>query len=148
MTDWATAADVKTITGVTVTADDVTRAQFIVELFAGTTTATSDNGLLSTWNLRMLKWAVAFQAAWMKSKPDIYTNVDMDGVSQDGVSGTYGNENANLLAPLALRCLRRLSWWNRPLTARRRTPGMGMQYQLGDRDSVGYDDNAPDWVPT
>jgi hypothetical protein len=150
VTAWATVDDVKNLTRIVVTADDIEPAQAIIELFAGTTTEASDRGLLSSLNLRMLRWAVAYQAAWMSQHPDVFTNVDVTQVSQDGVSATLGHENANLVAPLAQRCLRRLSWWNRPLTARRRSGATGEDWQLkrGNRDSVGYDDTAPDWVPT
>jgi hypothetical protein len=149
VTSWASVADVKQITGVTVVEDDIGPAQILIELFANVTTHASDQGLISSRNLRLLKWATAFQVAWMGAHPDVYTNVDVDNVSQDGVSATLGNENANLIAPLALRCLRRLSWWNRPMRVRPPRPVVeDMRYMRGDRDSVGYDDNAPDWEPT
>lgn len=146
MSDWATPADVLALTRVTVTDEDIPPAQALISLFGNVTDDAWD--LLSSRNRRLLNWATCYQAAWATQHPDVFTNVDVDSVSQDGVSATPGNENAFLLAPLALRCLRRLSWWNRPLRAQPpRSADEDMQYKTGSRDSVGYDDNAPDWQP-
>ena len=150
MTDWATVEDVKSLTKIVVVPDDIEPAQAIIELMAGTTTNASDRHLISTYNLRMLKWAVAYQAAWMSQHPDVFTNVDVSQVSEGrfGVSGTPGNENAFLVAPLALRCLRRLSWWNRPMRALHSDGLAPWESRRGNRDSVGYDEDAPDWTAT
>jgi hypothetical protein len=150
VTAWATPVDVKAVTGVTVVEDAIGPAQILIELFANTTEeATDRHGLISSRNMRLLKWAVCYQVAWMGAHPDVYTNVDVEHISQDRVAATMGHENAGILAPLALRCLRRLSWWNRPLRVRPPRPAVeDMQYNRGDRDSVGYDDEAPDWEPT
>ncbi len=145
MSDWATPADVLNLTRVTVTDDAIPSAQALISLFANVTDDVWDQ--LSSHNQRMLTWATAYQTGWMSAHPDVFTNVDVDNVSQDGVSATLGNENASLLAPLALRCLRRLSWWNRPLAARPRVTAEDMAYKKSSRDSVGYDDDAPDWQP-
>ena len=143
MTNWATATDVDTYTGITATDAEVLRAQALIELFSGTTTDASDDGLISTRNLRHLKMAVAYQAAWMTMHPDVFTNVDLNNISQDGVSATMQHDNAALLAPLALRCLRRLSWWNAPHRAHKRFPA---SVNTGNRDSAVGDDNIP-WAP-
>ena len=119
MTDaWATVDDVDDFTGVTVTEAVLLRAQDIVELFSGTTYLATEN--ISATNLRYLSRAVAYQAGWMSEHPDLYTHMDADSISQDGASMTPGNENASLLAPLATRYLRRLSWKTRPWQIRRR----------------------------
>lgn len=144
MTDWATPADVLTYTGVTVTDDEVIRAQFIVELFAGTTTDASDRGLITSRNLRLLRQAVAFQSAWMTEHPDVFTSVDVTTFSQDGVSATQAHANAHLLAPLAKRCIDRLTWILAPWKARK--PNAAVLAETGNRDTVAYDDNKP-WVP-
>lgn len=145
MTDWATAADVLTYTGITVTDAEVLRAQAIVELFAGTTTEASDRGMISTGNLRKLRRAVAYQAGWATEHPDVFTNVDVTGWSQDGASGTQAHVNAALLAPLAKRYIDRLTWQLAPLKARK--PWAATTSDTGNRDSVAYDDNRDDWRP-
>ncbi|WP_213451589.1 hypothetical protein [Rhizomonospora bruguierae] len=139
MTEWATPSDVLSIAKATVTEDDVTSARFIVELFAHTTTEASDAGNISSGNLRLLRMAVAYQAAWMQAHPDVLTNVDVDSFSQDGQSAVHAHANAALLAPLAKRCIDRLSWRRESIrTTTRRRPG--------DRDSAAADDNQP-WRP-
>lgn len=143
MTDWATIADVDTYTGVTVDAGQVTRAQAIIELFAGTTTDATDAGLVASRNLRLLTMAVSYQAAWMTEHPDVFTNLDTTSFSQDGVSGTQANANAHLLAPLAKRSLDRLTWNLEPLRSYR--PSRAYT-DRGNRNSAVHDDNVP-WVP-
>lgn len=140
---WADEADVLLFTGETVDEADLIRAQDIVELFCGTTLLATDN--IAGTNLRYLNRAVAYQAAWMSLKPDLYTHTDVENFSQDGASHTPASVNANLLAPLARRWLRRLSWANKPLRIRRRYN----QYDYnnrGPRDSAVSDDNRV-WTP-
>lgn len=139
---WADPDDVLLLTEETVTDSDCVRAQDIVEIFCGTTyLATS----ISQTNLRLLNRAVAYQAAWMTQRPDLYTHMDVDNVSQDGASLSPATVNAQLLAPLAARCIRRLSWLNRPLRVRR-----GYRHSeyddRGPRDSAVADDNRI-WTP-
>jgi hypothetical protein len=139
---WATAADVTTYTGETsVTDDELVRAQDIIELFSG---ITFDAVVDSPRNLRCLNRAVAYQTAWMRYHPDLYLNVDVDSISQDGHSHTPAHENAALVAPLATRWLRRLTWIQRPLRVRKRygTDDFGD----GNLDSAVADDNRA-WTP-
>ncbi len=117
---WATVAETFTYTGITVTEAEVAQAQFIVELFSDTTEDASDEGLISTKNLRFLKMAVAYQAAWITEHPDLFTHVDVSTMLQDGLQFTRGHENAMLLAPFARRAINRLSWKrNRNIKVRR-----------------------------
>jgi hypothetical protein len=140
---WADIDDVDTFTGVTVTEDDIIRAQDIIEIFTGTTWLATDQ--ISERNLRLLNRAVAYQTAWMISRPDLYTHFDVDTVSQDGASFTPATVNAQLLAPLAARCLRRLTWAWKPLRVRR---GYNQPDYLtqGARDSAVADDSQV-WTP-
>lgn len=143
MTDWATVADVLTYTGVTVEQDEVTRAQALIEIFTNTTTESSDAGLVSSRNLRLLKQAVSYQAAWMTEHPDVFTNLDTTSFSQDGMSASQAHANAHILAPLAKRCLDRLSWNLEPLRAYR----PAQEYtDTGNRNSAVHDDSLP-WTP-
>lgn len=140
---WATVDDVDLFTDETVDEKTVFRAQQIIEMFAGTTYAATGN--LSQTNLRHLRAAVAYQAAWMPSRPDLFTHMDIDTASGDGASFTPATVNAQLLAPFAARALNRLTWKNKPLRVRRRYN----QYDYDDRgprDSAVADDNKP-WTP-
>ena len=141
---WATAEDVYTITGREASPEALAVAQVFIEIFAGTTETSSDDGLISTTNLRMLKNAVAFQAVWLDSHPDVLDAMDVEGVSQDGLSAQYANANAHLLAPMATRCLNRLSWRKEIRT--RRSRALRLASSRGNRDSAVRDDQYA-WLP-
>lgn len=139
---WATDEDVVAITGREATQESLAAAQVIVEIFSGTTELASDDELIASRNLRHLKTAVAFQAVWLDAHPDVLEAMDVEGVSQDGLNATYANANAHLLAPLANRCIARLSWRRQIQTGLRRNAGS----DRGDRDSAVRDDQFA-WTP-
>jgi hypothetical protein len=142
---WADADDVNTYTGVSDVSDgEILRAQALVELFAGTTYDTPEDNI-SSRNRRYLRMAVAYQTVWMQERPDLFTHIDLDSYSQDGASGQYAHANANLLAPLAHRCINRLSWRNNPLRVRR-GDGDTEYDDAGPRDSAVHDDSRV-WTP-
>src|SRR6266403_2981739 len=149
--DWATTADVLNITGKTVTAAQLQQAQFIVMLFsdispdASFETTGVATGLISPKNLRSLKFAVAYQAAWMPEHPDVFSNIDTTNVSEDGLSFTQAHENAAILAPLARRSIKRLTWMrpNRSIRIGKKLDP-AFPYIYGSRDSATADDSR-DW---
>lgn len=145
---WATTSDVTTYTGLTATAAQVEQAQAIVEIFADTTEDASDAGNISPKNLRMLKLAVAYQAAWITQHPDAFTNIDLTQVQQDGVVATMQHNNALVLAPMAKRCIDRLSWRRtRSLRIGRMAgAGSGIPRRMNLTNAV-LDDNDPRWRP-
>lgn len=144
---WASTTDVATYTGVTVTAAQVEQAQAVVELFADTTTDASDAGNISAKNLRLLKLAVAYQAAWITQHPDAFTNIDVNSFNQDQVSGTLTHANALILAPLAKRCIDRLSWKRvRPLRIGPRSQAGHIPRTMNLTSAV-MDDDDPRWQP-
>jgi len=151
--DWATTADVLNITGKTVTAAQLQQAQFIVMLFsdispdASFETTGVATGLISPKNLRYLKFAVAYQAAWMPEHPDVFSNIDTTNVSEDGLSFTQAHENAAILAPLARRSIKRLTWMrpNRSIRIGKKLDP-AFPYIYGSRDSATADDSR-DWSP-
>ncbi|MEV0220891.1 hypothetical protein [Streptomyces sp. NPDC050704] len=145
---WATTSNVTTYTGVTVTAAQVEQAQAIVEIFADTTEDASDAGNISSKNLRLLKLAVAYQAAWITQHPDAFTNIDITQVQQDGVVATMQHNNALVLAPMAKRCIDRLSWRRtRSLRIGRMAgSGSGIPRRMNLTNAV-LDDNDPRWRP-
>ena len=142
---WATTGDVVAYTGVTAAAAQVGQAQAVVEMFADTTIDASDAGNISPKNLRLLKMATAYQAAWITQHPDAFTNVDLTNYNQDQVSGTLAHANALILAPLAKRCIDRLSWKRiRPLRIGARG-GFGQIPRTMNTTSAVMDDNDPRW---
>lgn len=139
---WATEEDVQGYTGRTASPESLALAQSMVEDFSGTTVLASTNELISTRNLRLLSKAVAYQAVWLDSHPDVLDGMDVNGISQDGLSASYQHANAALLAPMAKRCIDRLSWKLRPLKARK-SPRYD---ESGNRDSAIADDQHT-WTP-
>lgn len=145
---WATTSDVATYTGLTVTAAQVEQAQAVIELFADTTEDASTAGNISPKNLRLLKLAVAYQAAWITQHPDAFTNLDTTQIQQDGVVASFTHHNATVLAPLAKRSIDRLSWRrNRSLRIGPMRGGTAGAPRRMNLTSATADDNDPRWKP-
>jgi hypothetical protein len=142
---WATADQVYDFTGRETTPENLALAQTMIEIFSGTTTIASDDELISPKNLRLLSQAVAFQAVWLDDHPDAVSAMDVEGVSQDGLNAQYATANAHLLAPMASRCLNRLSW-NREIRVGRGRWSRRRVADHGNRDSAVRDD-AYEWSP-
>lgn len=141
---WATVLDVNTYTNSTVSQEDIEQAQAIIELFSGTT---EDADIVGTKNLRLLRMAVAYQAAWLTAHPDAFTNIDITSMQQDGVNFTNAHDNAGILAPLAKRCLDRLSWRRAPRSVRIMSDSdAGPDVDYVNSDSSAIDDNRR-WSP-
>lgn len=141
---WASTSDVIAYTGINATAMQVDQAQGVVEMFAD---VTEDSITLAPTNLRLLKQAVAYQAAWITQHPDWATSMDTTNVSQDQVSATFLHANAGILAPLAKRCIDRLSWKrNRGLRIRRRLDA-GQIPRTMNVINAAADDSDPRWRP-
>jgi hypothetical protein len=103
---WASVSDVTEITGATVDAETLAQAQGVIELLVG---RTADATWIPARDLRWLRRAVAYQAAWMPSQPDLFTRTEVASSSQDGASQVY-RPDSHLLAPLARRALKKLTW--------------------------------------
>lgn len=108
MASWATPSETLAYTRISVSQDNLDAAQFMIELFADVTYGQTAN--ISTKNLRLLKMAVAYQAAWMTEHPDLFTHTDIQSINQDGIFYVHQHENSYLLAPMARRAIKRLSW--------------------------------------
>lgn len=118
---WASVAEVAAITGMTASgsanAADVALASGIIDIYANITEGAS--AAISARDLGWLKSATAWQAVWAKQQPGLVTDrsvvasIMADGVREDfagfSVGGT-GGEWKVVLAPLAARALKNLSW--------------------------------------
>ncbi len=145
---WATTAETLSYTGMTVSDDTLDSAQAMSELFSDVTETSSDAGLISPKNLRLLKLAVAYQAAWMTSQPDLFTRSDVGLMTQDGISFTSPHANSSVLAPMAKRAIDRLSWRrNRNQRIRPMRPnnvGTG-DWSDPTNDDASLEDNTLGW---
>ena len=108
-TPWATIADVDEVTGKTVTAKERGIAVRSLEPLIGVIEAV-DRPDISDRDRYWLKLATCYQAAFVLDNPDLFSRADVTSASQDGESANFRNVDAHLLAPLARKCIRRLSW--------------------------------------
>lgn len=146
MTAWATPTEVLTYTGISVSQENVDASQLMIELFADV--VYGQTAQLSTKNTRLLKMAVAYQAAWMTDHPDLFTHTDISSINQDGIFYVHKHENSYLLAPMARRALARLSWKrNRNIKIRpstRRLIGKSFIGSNSDMEMIdSYNANTP-----
>lgn len=107
---WATTEDVERITGVVVSSAVVSQAQAAIEVHSGRTYAARDR--TGTRDQGWLKYAVAYQAAWLPSQPDYAQRMDLTGVTGPGAAtGTVPLTSTGMvLAPMARWALKRVSW--------------------------------------
>ncbi len=114
MATWASISETLAYTRISVSQDNLDASQAMIELFADVvynqTIDASGNPLIGAKNLRLLKMATAYQAAWMTEHPDLFTHTDIQSINQDGIFYVHQHENSYLLAPMARRALARLSW--------------------------------------
>lgn len=108
-TPWATIADVDEVTGKTVTEKERGIAVRSLEPLIGVIEAV-DRPDISDRDRYWLKLATCYQAAFVLDNPDLFSRADVTSASQDGESANFRNVDAHLLAPLARKCIRRLSW--------------------------------------
>lgn len=138
---WASAQDVINATGVSVTEQQLAQAQSDIEIFSGR--IYPDSPRMRARDLYWLGRAVARQAAWIAGQFGLETRLDATQTQQDGVSSTLTGDGL-VLAPMAGRALRRVSWM-RSRTVHSRAPieGFGL---VGNVLSEANDDLEP-WAP-
>jgi hypothetical protein len=103
---WADVEYTGNITGVVVTESHIAQAQGHIELFSGVT----EDYVIKARDVRHLRMAVAYQAAFVKGQIDLHNRTDVSQVTQDEMSLQYANAEAPVLAPLARVAIKRLSW--------------------------------------
>lgn len=147
---WATPAEALSITGETLTQPQLDVASNLIAVFVGVVDSARDN--LSARNLRLLKSAESYQAAWMAAQIDLMGRSDATLVSQDGLQYSKGDQDMHILGPLAKASLIRLSWMRtRSLDALTPAQALALRnkvtaetYGLSDEQD---DDNTGEWVP-
>lgn len=111
METWCTVAEAAAITNETLTTGDLVLANQILEIYVGVTPAARDLiAAKSARNIRLLKQAEAFQAAWIKDKPAVLQRSDVDQVIQDSLQFTKSDQDSHVLAPLAKAAIQRISF--------------------------------------
>jgi hypothetical protein len=139
---WASAQDVIDSTGVSVTDQQLLQAQSDIEIF--TNRIFTDTERIRTRDLYWLGRAVARQAAWLAGQFGLETRLDATQTQQDQVSTTLTGDGL-VLAPMAARALRRVSWM-RSRTVHIRSAVEGAGPIVGDALSDGSDEHLV-WAP-
>ncbi|MFI5687897.1 hypothetical protein [Streptomyces sp. NPDC051636] len=139
---WATAQDVIDCTGVSVTDQQLAQAQAAIEVF--TNRIYADTARVRTRDLYWLGRAVAYQAAWLAGQFGLETRMDATQIQQDQVSTTLQGDGL-VLAPMAARALRKVSWM-RSRTVHVRSAVEGSGPRLGDPLTDAADDSLV-WAP-
>lgn len=142
-TPWATIAQIKSVTGYEPTTDARDQAVATLETLTGLIESI-DRPDISDRDRHYLKLMLAYQAAFMRDNPDLFSRADVTSASQDGESAAFRNVDSHLLAPLARKAMRRLSW----RSIRALIPGGGVPTASPGRDvnSESFDDALP-WSP-
>ena len=104
---WATPQQVIDTTGVSVTGQQLAQAQSDIEIF--TNRIWADTERIRPRDLHWLGQAVARQAAWLAGQFGLETRLDATQIQQDQVSTSLQGDGL-VLAPMAARALRRVSW--------------------------------------
>ncbi|MYS15172.1 hypothetical protein [Streptomyces sp. SID4982] len=139
---WCGVQDVIDTTGVTVTDQQLAQAQKAVEVFSNR--IFPDGERMRARDLYWLGQAVAYQAAWLAGQFGLETRLDATQIQQDQVSTTLSGDGL-VLAPMAARALRRVSWM-RSRTVHIRSAVEGAGSWLGDPLADASDDQQP-WTP-
>lgn len=106
---FATTTQVKTITGKTVTAGLIERAQYAIEAYVGKFEA----DVTDTNDLEILKRAVAYQSAYMLNNEDIvFEQMAVSTTMQNDASTTFkpGDRVSPFIAPMAVMVCSKLSF--------------------------------------
>lgn len=106
---WCMVSVIADVTGKTVTALDRNIAAAALELNTGLIESVPRVDM-SRYDRYWLRQAVAFQAAWLVAQPDYLERNAIASASQDGQSAAMGNPDWLVLAPLARKALKRMSW--------------------------------------
>lgn len=107
---WATPEQALAFTGKEVTQPELDPASAMIDLYAGVSEDQPELSILAA-DRRWLAMACSYQAVWMRSKPGLleYRESHTDS-SADGVRTARSSDSDIMLAPLAARALRNLSW--------------------------------------
>lgn len=138
---WSTIPQALSWTGEELDQADLDRAAGVVELYAGVVQEQPEASI-SAVDRRWLAQCEAYQAVWMRGKPGLLTHRESHtSTSADGVSVQRQADSQIMLAPLAARCLKNLSWMGT------RTNSQGGPVRLKGSFLSEEADAAHSWTP-
>lgn len=128
--------DVQNITATAVDAPTLAMADEMVTIYVNRTPEASSG--IGDRDLGWITRAVSWQAAWLATNVNVVSRQQFDTMSQDGVSLSSTAQWAKVLAPMAARALKNLSW--------KGTRTVGPEIQREAYDFVMEDsDEYSDW---
>ena len=101
-------SDVLDMTGASATAPQVAVADALVTIFINRTAEASAS--ISPRDLHWIRSAICWETPWAAAQPDLLTRSHFTQLSQDGLSITQDALWAKMLAPMAARSIRNISW--------------------------------------
>ena len=135
---------VSSVTGLTLTSQQIMNAQQVLNMYSNYTPESSGFNM-QPFDLMWLRYGIAYQAAWMTQQPGLLYRNDVDQLSQDGLSTHITDPRSVMLAPLALRSLKQLSW-QKSRSLRVRTPFIDDQTPLSSDPDSEANDLYERWV--
>jgi hypothetical protein len=142
---WATAVECADVTGST--PDDATLALAHASIRSHINrTEVEVTAVATDRDLEWLRDAVAWQAAWLPSQPGYLARMGADSVSQDGLSVKHNSAADQLLAPLAQRALKNLSWMG-SRSLRTKPRAARSEGEMQSASSFLTHDPEEGWVP-
>ena len=135
---------VKNVTGQTLTAASIGLAQQVLNMYSNYTPEASGFNM-QPFDLMWLRYGLAYQAVWMSQQPGLLYRAEVDSISQDGLSTHFTDPRNIMLAPLALRSLKQLSW-QKSRSLRVRTPFIDDQTPMSSDPDAEANDLYERWV--
>lgn len=135
---------VYSVTGLTLTPMQIQNAQQVLNMYSNYTPEASGFNM-EPRDLMFLRYGLAYQSAWMTQQPGLLYRGDVDSLSQDGLSTHWSDPRSIMLAPLALRSLKQLSW-QKSRSLRVRTPFIDDQTPLSSDPDAEANDLFERWV--
>lgn len=135
---------VQNVTGLTLSPTQIMNAQQVLNMYTNYTPEASGFNM-QPQDLSWLRYGLAYQASWMTQQPGLLYRSNVDSLSQDGLSTHWTDERNIMLAPLALRSLRQLSW-QKTRSLRVRTPFIDDQTPMSSDPDAEANDLYERWV--
>lgn len=135
---------VQNVTSSTLTPQQIMNAQQVLNMYSNYTPEASGFNM-QPFDLMWLRYGLAYQAVWMLNQPGLLYRGDVDQISQDGLSTHWSDPRNVMLAPLALRSLKQLSW-QKSRSLRVRTPFIDDQTPLSSDPDAEANDLFERWV--
>lgn len=136
------------VTGSTLTPIQIQSAQQVLNMFSNYTPESSGFNM-QPFDLMWLRYGLAYQAVWMPAQVGLLQRDTVRQMSQDGLSftldDTQGTDRTMMLAPLALRSLKQLSW-QKSRSLRVRTPFIDDQTPISSDPDAEANDLYERWV--